>query len=301
MDKEFEKWLKQNELFEYYKSNPQQQVEIYEDYQSEREGIDPKDVDDWVIWLCNNPELAEEHYPLLVSRLKERLRKTPPFKTANIIQSLPELCEDLKKDINALDGEYRKKRIQEQINFLNEILGECEYSTDIENQAIESVRPYLFDLLNYWKSELKQKPELNKASILFKSPQIIESLYDELKGYFQGKEAELKKALQGEPLREMLLFPHNQNKLVEVFKRLKYNGFLLSAPTEIKSWICSTFTFQSQKGDKKEVRNLNPSTVHDILTKDKCEPPKKERICVVGWLPYKSPSTRKSEADKENH
>ncbi len=146
----------------------------------------------------------------------------------------------------------------------------------------------------------KKKPELNKALISFSNPKIIDKLHNELKGYFQGNEAELKKALKGEQLNEYLLFPHNQNKFVEVFKRLKYNGFLLSTPKEIKDWICSTFTYQYQKGDKKEVRNFNASTVHDILTKNKGEPPKKGRICNVDWLPYKSHLTRQREAEKEN-
>jgi len=146
----------------------------------------------------------------------------------------------------------------------------------------------------------KPKPELNDALISFSSTELIESLHSELKGYFQGKEAELKKALQGKQLKEFLLFPHNQNKFVEVFKRLKYNGFLLSTPKETKDWICSTFTYQYQKGSKKEVREFNTSTVHDILTKDKGEPTKKERICIVDWLPYKSRLTRQREAEKES-
>ena len=146
----------------------------------------------------------------------------------------------------------------------------------------------------------KPKPELNEALISFSSTEIIESLHNELKGYFQGKEAELKKALQGENLKEFLLFPHNQNKFVEVFKRLRYNRFLLSTPKETKDWICSTFTYQYQKGNKKEVREFNTSTVHDILTKNKGEPTKKERICIVDWLPYKSYLKRQSEAEKES-
>ncbi len=146
----------------------------------------------------------------------------------------------------------------------------------------------------------KPKPKLNEALISFSSAETIESLHNELKGYFQGKEAELKKALKGEQLQEFLLFPHNQNKFVEVFKRLKYNGFLLSTPKETKDWICSAFNYQYQKGNKKEVREFNTSTVHDILTKDKGEPTKKERICIVDWLPYKSHLTRQREAEKEN-
>ncbi|GAB4471384.1 MAG: hypothetical protein OHK0057_14960 [Thermoflexibacter sp.] len=147
---------------------------------------------------------------------------------------------------------------------------------------------------------VKQKPEPNGKLITFKNSETIDKIHSELKGYFPNKEAELLKALQGEQLSEFLLFPHNQNKFVEVFKRLKYNGFLLSTPKETKDWICSTFTYQYQKGNKKEVRKFNPSTVHDILTKDKGEPTKKERICIVDWLPYKNylQLTREKENEK---
>lgn len=347
MDKDFEKWLKQDELFEYYNANPEHQDDIYKDYQREREYIKPENIDEWLKWLCNNPELAEKHYPLLVNGLKERIQNTQPFQTANIIQNLPEHFTAYKTEINNHVGNYREKRIKEQITLLNSVLNEWQYSNEVVQQAVESVRPYLTEQLEYWKGELrlkvnsneeivkgfkqgqtkfilpnsflnsstiqqqpniepppqqseKPKPKLNEALISFSSTEIIDKLHNELKGYFQGKEAELKKALQGEQLKEFLLFPHNGNKFVEVFKRLKYNVFLLNKPKETNDWICSTFTYQYQKGNKKEVREFNASTVHDILTKDKGEPTKKERICIVDWLPYKSHLTRQKEAEKES-
>jgi hypothetical protein len=106
------------------------------------------------------------------------------------------------------------------------------------------------------------------------------------------------KALQGEQLSEILLFPHNQNKFVEVFRRLKYNGFLLNTDTETKNWICTTFQFV-KKGFA-EPQPFNESSVWDNLNKGKGEPTKKERICITEWLPYKSPLqlTRETENEK---
>src|SRR5690606_6144739 len=104
--------------------------------------------------------------------------------------------------------------------------------------------------------DTKDKPELNESLILFSSPKIIDDLHNELKGYFQESEAELLKALKGEHLNKFLLFPHNQNKFVEVFKRLRYNGFLCSTPKEINNWICSNFTYIRTQGNKKEVKNF---------------------------------------------
>jgi len=133
---------------------------------------------------------------------------------------------------------------------------------------------------------VKQKPELNGKLITFKNTETIEKIHSELKGYFLNKEAELLKALQGEQLNEILLFPHNQNKFVEVFRRLKYNGFLLNGDKEIMNWICTTFQFV-KKGFAKP-QPFNESSVYDILNKGKGEPTKKERICITEWLPYKS-------------
>ena len=112
-------------------------------------------------------------------------------------------------------------------------------------------------------------------------------------------ENELLRALQGEQLPEQLLFPHNQNKFVEVFRRAKYNGFILSTPTEIRNWICSNFMYKKKQGQKKTVENFSKNSVWDNLTKGRGEPTKKERICVADWLPYKSPSQLKREADNE--
>lgn len=145
---------------------------------------------------------------------------------------------------------------------------------------------------------LKQKPEPNGKLITFKNSEAIEKIHFELKGYFPNKETELLKALQGELLSEILLFPHNQNKFVEVFRRLKYNGYLLNTDTETKNWICTTFQFV-KKGFA-EPQPFNESSVWDNLNKGKGEPTKKERICITEWLPYKSPLqlTRETENEK---
>ena len=145
---------------------------------------------------------------------------------------------------------------------------------------------------------VKQKPEPNEKLITFKNSETIEKIHSELKGYFSNKEAELLKAFKGEQLGEILLFPHNQNKFVEVFRRLKYNGFLLNTDTETKNWICTTFQFV-KKGFA-EPQPFNESSVWDNLNKGKGEPTKKERICITEWLPYKSPLqlTRETENEK---
>jgi hypothetical protein len=131
----------------------------------------------------------------------------------------------------------------------------------------------------------KQKPKPQDLKIRFKNSVIIETIHSELKGFFPNKEAELLKVLQGEQLSEFLLFHSNQNRFVEVFRRLKYNGYLLNNDTETMNWICATFQFIKNGS---EPRPFNKNTVWGNLNKGVGEPAKKERICIVERLPYKS-------------
>jgi hypothetical protein len=148
------------------------------------------------------------------------------------------------------------------------------------------------------KTENKPKPEKNIKQIILKDKETIEKLHSELKGFFPKKEIEFLKALQGEQLSEKLLFPNNQNKFVEVFRRLKYNGFLLNNDTEIKKWISRTFCFE--KKGYPEPQPFNENSVYDILSKGRGEPAKKQRICNTEWLPYKShlQLTREAKTEK---
>ena len=143
--------------------------------------------------------------------------------------------------------------------------------------------------------------ETTKKLIIFNKPDIIDSLFEELKDFFPEREADLKTALQGAKLDTLLLFPHNQNKFTEVFRRLKYNGFITNSQTEINNWLCTNFQFRYKKGKTEELRNFNQSSVWNLLSKAAGEPPKNERICQLYWLPYKSPGQLQTEAEKENN
>ena len=121
--------------------------------------------------------------------------------------------------------------------------------------------------------------------IIFRE-ETVDKLYESLKPFFNGQGENLQKVLAGEKVSERLLFNAAQNRLVEVFKRLRYNKLLLSTPKETKDWLCANFSFNYKRGNEVEVKNLNPSTVHDILTKEKGEPTKSNRICEEEWLPY---------------
>jgi len=203
---------------------------------------------------------------------------------------------------------YVKK--QYPIILTHKAVKEYGYYSGIVNKVEEQVKkhPRLFETFDKCEHNLppqqakkKTDNDLPKQLIVFKEPETVNEFHNILKGYFNPRETDLLKALKGEQLETALLFPHNQNKFVEVFRRAKYNGLLTSSPTEIKNWLCVNFEFRYKHGALQEIRKFNTSTVHDMLTKGTSEPSKKERICFEGveWLPYKSKKQLDNEAQKE--
>ena len=216
-----------------------------------------------------------------------------------VIQRESELLNEIEYTISEhKENEYWEFDFEEYQKFID-ISKPIELLFNVSELLVQLNRLEMFNEFSLPPQPIvKQKPEPNGKLITFKNSETIDKIHSELKGYFPNKEAELLKALQGEQLSELLLFPHNQNKFVEVFRRLKYNGFLLNTDTETKNWICTTFQFV-KKGFA-EPQPFNESSVWDNLNKGKGEPTKKERICVTEWLPYKSPLqlTRETENEK---
>lgn len=130
-------------------------------------------------------------------------------------------------------------------------------------------------------SESSSAPKLNIR--LSKEERM--ALHHELAGFFSAEDHEpLMQLLQGGTSERKLFFMGNQNRLVEVFRRLKYNGFLYETSTGIRDWLCNNFLYLSKTG----ARKLNPHSVWDILSKAKGEPSPKSRICKFEWLQYKT-------------
>ncbi len=118
----------------------------------------------------------------------------------------------------------------------------------------------------------------------------FDELYGELCKFFDADEHDdLKRLLQGGSIDRKITFLSNQNRLVEVFRRLKYNGFLFETSTDIRNWLCKNFLYLSKTG----ARKLNPNSVWDILSKTKGGPSPKSRICKMDWLQYKTPAVIK--------
>ena len=199
----------------------------------------------------------------------------------------------LKPDDDSLDGYLIL--IKQIRNKVEKTIDQSFISSDmsISKIKLETLIQVLNDAIDLKPRKITNENFDNVAISI--NSDIIDKLYAKLKTYFPGGEKDLENVLKGKSISEPLLFPHNQNKFVEVFRRLKYNGYLPNASTEIKDWICANF---NRRKDENTI-SFNPSTVWDILTKAKGEPAKKERICIADWLPYKSLSQLQNEAKKE--
>ncbi|KXK40902.1 MAG: hypothetical protein J5I52_05740 [Saprospiraceae bacterium] len=255
-------------------------------------------------------DLVKENEPEKYELIKEIIDSATDIELSVFIENIANSFEKHKKNYLSKDTKAGKEIfLREQIELYTYANHPFERNGVYSNATFIKYKPVFEEALEYWINESKKlkalppqpidkrKPKLNKKLITFKNSETIKKIHSELKGYFPNKEAELLKALQGKQLSEILLFPHNQNKFVEVFRRLKYNGFLLNTDTETKNWICATFQFV-KKGFA-EPQPFNESSVWDNLNKGKGEPTKKERICIVDWLPYKNSSQLARETKNE--
>lgn len=117
-----------------------------------------KNIKNWVEWMTRNPELAEKYYPETMQGLTDRIKESEPFLMALIIQKLPDHFPKWKTEANQYFGIKRTKMIQGYIELINTVLFEYEYSNEIEQNAVENIKPELTEQLEYWVNELKALP-----------------------------------------------------------------------------------------------------------------------------------------------
>lgn len=113
-----------------------------------------ENINEWVEWMTRNPELAEKYYPEITQGLTEQIKKSEPFLTALIIQKLPDHFPNWKTEAEKYFGIKRTKIIQGYINLINAVLIKYEYPSDIEKNAVESVRNELIEQLEYWNKQI---------------------------------------------------------------------------------------------------------------------------------------------------
>ena len=185
----------------------------------------------------------------------------------------------LTRALHYLFGEIRSRYGRPDKSFLGKIKNRFPEYSELLNVAQQRGR---------LKGRLKRAPQsLEEVPVLriLLDKDRFDELYRELCKFFDADDhEELKRLLRGESIDRKIIFLSNQNRLVEVFRRLKYNGFLFETWTEVRNWLCHSFMYLSKNGAQK----LNRHSVWDILSKAKGEPSPKSRICKFEWLEYKT-------------
>ena len=233
----------------------------------------------------NLPEVPYEYRDLRQEYLRLQIPKSERYHSSELYNA--EFINDLDEGYDTLQGVYvtLKRALSylfEELYYRNANIGPAFM------QALRKTFPDYAEIID--QSELNMKQERTSAghqsSIkLNLTSEHLADLLGCLEVFFDPSDrSALKRLLQGHPVDHKLVFNGNQNRLVEVFRRLSYNGFLYESSTALRDWLCEHFSYRS----KIAVGKLSQNTVWDILSKAKGEPTGKSRICKFVWLPYKT-------------
>ena len=140
--------------------------------------------------------------------------------------------------------------------------------------------------------KVKNKKE-KKPKCISINPEFIPVLYHELTPFFHDSERQdLLKLLKGEQIKGKLTFGFNANRFVELFGRVKYNGYITENKTNLKNWILTFFRFKNESSGK--ILEFKDNTIHAILYgKTSAQPKKSQRILTIESLPYKTQDQQK--------
>lgn len=177
--------------------------------------------------------------------------------------------------------------LQCQLNYLvDDLITILHYYShkDLENENIKEIARKHCTVQIYEGIFIDEEQPI--YPLIFDSPETLDKVFDSLKGYFPGKEKELLTVLKGDKITAPLYWPSDQKQFTEIFRRLKFNGKLITQSTELKDWLCSNFIFEYKKGATREQRPFNPNTVYDFLTKSSGDLAKKKRIKSFEWIEY---------------
>lgn len=215
----------------------------------------------------------------------------------------------------------RVKGEENKYNLLDDFLNECDldynaklnilkylsdnYVSQREVFALSEVQSHSHNTNSYTRKRLARENSMLTINVIkayiedFKKIQIgpipiivnvsneqrIE-LLNELRQYFENAE-QLEDALNGKSISIPIIFLHEMNRLTELFRRLRYNEFIVLNKESLAKWICATF--KAKKAD--EIVEFKKSTVIGILKPvPKGAAGRSKRICNLNWLPYKPPS-----------
>ena len=233
----------------------------------------------------NASEIPYDYRDRQQEYLRLQVPKSDRYRSSELYNA--EFINDLDEGYDTLQGVY--VTLKRALSYLFEELHYRHGSVDPAfMQALRQTFPEYAEVID--QSEVNRKQEsastFQQSPIkLNLSPERLADLVSCLEVFFDPSDhPTLKDLLQGYPVDHKLVFNSNQNRLVEVFRRLSYNGFLHESWTTLRDWLCGHFSYRSKSG----VVELSPNSVWDILSKAKGEPTGKSRICSLDWLPYKT-------------
>lgn len=132
-----------------------------------RKSIPNKHLDIWMEWMANNLDLAEKEYPEMMELVREMIKETPPYITAAIIEKTPENFSKWKIDIENCLPSTKEKKLKIYIELIELLLYKLEFNTDIENLAVNKIKPELIEMETYFKGILR-KPKIQHKKSSYK-------------------------------------------------------------------------------------------------------------------------------------
>ena len=157
--------------------------------------------------------------------------------------------------------------------IVNPSVGQSNDTTSTESQS-EAV-PGQSQLL---AGAVSNGSQSNGILLRFKVEEHRIKLFDELKGYFKERENDFLSLLNGYKLIHPLNFPSKQNRLIDLFRTIKFGGYILNDIDEIISWLCENFQYRGRQNGVEVYKPINENTANDIFSKNKGIPKSNKRI-----------------------
>jgi hypothetical protein len=238
----------------------------------------------------NPPEVPYEYRDRRQEYLRLQVPKSDRYRSSELYNA--EFINDLDEGFDTLQGVH--VTLKRALSYLIEELQYRHYAINPAfMQALRQTFPEYACTIGQLIAGEKKDGALPTAPSTIKitlTPEQLADLSGCLNIFFEPSDRPaLKELLQGRPVDRKLVFNGNQNRLVEVFRRLSYNGCLHETSTTLRDWLCMHFSYRAKGG----IADLSQNSVWDILSKAKGEPTSKSRICCLDWLPFKTQASLK--------
>lgn len=259
MTKDFENWLKQDNLFEHYQNNPDQQQTIFIDYKREKKFINPKDEKGFSEWMPNNTKAGFtdsdyiEMYEIVVKiereksikKLDDELNSVEPSEALAIVDKL-------------LYG-LRKK----------ELLAEIDTPNADWNDRDIWFRKYLLNELDYHQKRPSIKPPKQQKRTTYQwqgnagkeLPELYSLMINKYKLIASDNTLEQFTAIfTGQPIKNIKPIKWNVSKTLNAyFIEQLINKNKLSKAINIDIWVISKYCFSNGANFSQSIDNYKNS------------------------------------------